>query len=282
MALLQKAYLGATPLFRDTAWFEDDAPAIGDDSGAVTVTANASAHTKGAYAEIIASTSANASFLVLVVGGVRIGATNTATLLDIATGASGSETDIAANIAVGGASGTVANAPGLMFGFPIKVASGTRLSARIQSVVTGGKTASVRAILIDGGDYATAPTTVDVIGGNTANSEGISFSGASGTWVEGIASTSQAYRAVALVCSLHDGAAASNANVSFEVGIGASGSEVAFGTAKFTLDASESSATVPPFTYLFGRSIPAGSRLAVKHPFAANPSKYGFCLIGIP
>jgi hypothetical protein len=86
MALLQKAYLGATPLFRNEAWFEESYDLI-NNSGLVTVTADPSAHTKGAWSE--------------------------------------------------------------------------------------------------------------------ANSEGISFSGASGTWVEATASTSQAYRAVAIIPSAH-------------------------------------------------------------------------------
>jgi hypothetical protein len=33
---------------------------------------------------------------------------------------------------------------------------------------------------------------------------------------------------------------------------------------------------------VFGRNIPSGSRLAVRHAIAANPSNYGFTLIGIP
>jgi hypothetical protein len=212
---------------------------------------------------------------------ISTAATNTATLIDVATGASGSETDIISNLAVGGAL-TTAGPTGLVVAVPIKIASSTRLAARIQSVVTGGKTAAAQIFLFDvGGDYATAPTSVDVITGDTATSEGISFSGASGTWVQAIASTSRAYRAVAIVPSTH------NTNIAtitpqLDVAIGASGSEVAFGSAIAGYNNGENVFSTPPHLSLFGRNIPAGSRLAVRHNIASAPDRYGFTLIGIP
>jgi hypothetical protein len=284
MALLQKGYLGATPLWKNVDWFQPAAYNIVDNSAVagVTVTANSSAHTKGSYAQLIASTAADASFIVVQVYGVGAIGANTATLLDLATGASGSEVNFASNIAIGGLS--VASGGlrvGGLIGFPIKIASGTRISARIQSVVTGGKTASLIVFLINAGDYATAPTSVDVIGSDTATSQGTSFSGASGTWVQATASTSQAYRAVTLVGSSHDAAMAAQTGI-YEMGVGASGSEVGFGEARYEHSALEFTSLMTPYVYMSGRNIPSGSRLAVKHPITADPSKYGFCLIGIP
>jgi len=281
MALLQKAYLGATPLFRNEDWFEQSSYTLVNASAEVSITANTSAHTKGSYSELIASSSANAGLLVLMVQDIHASTVNTATLIDIATGASGSETDIIGNLAVGGAV-TTTGPTGIVVAVPFKIASGTRLAARIQSVVTGGKTATAQVFLLTAGsDYATAPTSVDVIGGNTANSEGISFSGASGTWVQATASTSRAYRAVALVPSAHNGGLAT-INPQLELGVGAAGSEQAFGLAIVGYNTNESVLSLPPYLSLFGRNIPAGSRLAVKHNIAANPGHYGFTLIGIP
>jgi hypothetical protein len=279
MALLQKAYLGATPLFRDEAWFEGNRPPRivlrTANASLVTLAASATPHTKGSWSQLVASTSANASVIGFRVSGVNTAATNTATLLDIGTGASGSESVILSNIAVGG------NANPSYFVAPFKIASGTRLAARVQSAV-GSKSVGLITFLFDGGDYATAPTSVDVIGASTANSQGTSFSGASGTWVEGVASTSQAYRGVVLVLSAHDSDTANLVNANFEIGVGASGSEVAFGDINHTFNNSEQSISELPFHSLFGRKIPAASRLAVKHPIAADPGKYGFTLIGIP
>lgn len=282
MALLQKAYLGATPLFRQLNWYEDGAPIIVNKPNNAVPVADTAAHTKGAWTQIIASTSADASFLILNIGSVGATATNTATLLDIATGASGSETAIASNIAIGAArASTGGPIAGSFVGFPCKIPSGTRLSCRIQSVVTGGKTAVVGTTLVNAGDYANAPTTVDVLGTSTATSQGTSFSGSSGSWTEVVSSTSQAYRAVAMLGSAHDSDTAS-ITVTLGVGVGASGSEVEFGSTFIRYDNNETCGLYEPWLYLFGRNIPAGSRLAVKHNIAANPAKYGVTLIGIP
>jgi hypothetical protein len=279
MALLQKAYLGATPLFRNEDWFEDDKFIFLESSADVTVTANTSAHTKGAWSEIIASTTSNASLMTIVVGAISQSAVDTATLLDIAVGASGSETPVVENIAVGGASsagGIRVNIP-----IPLKISSGTRLSARIQSLVTGGKTASVEIFLFDSGDFATAPTTVDAIGTNTATSEGTVLSGASGTWVEATSSTARAYRAITLVPSII-GNVQGGLEVRFNIGVGAAGSEQAFGSASARYGTAETCQTGSASFALAGRNIPAGSRLAVQHDVGAVPQRYGFCLIGIP
>jgi hypothetical protein len=282
MALLQKAYLGATPLFRNTAWFEDDAALIVSEAINVTVTADTAAHTKGAWAQLIASTSANASFIFVQVSGIGISNTDTASLIDLATGASGSETAIASNIAVGSAStGMGVGVGGSLVAFPYKIPSGTRIAARLQSVVTGSKTATVNAYAINFGDYATAPTSVDVIGGDTATSKGIEFSGASGTWVQAVASTSRAYRGVCLVTSAHN-SSLGNTRPLYEIGVGSAGNEVVFGTLNNFTDTSERLGVAAPYSILFGRNIPAGSRLAVRHNLAANPDRYGFNLIGIP
>jgi hypothetical protein len=283
MALLQKGYLGATPLFKDILWYEGARGRVIESSAATTVTANTSAHTKGSYSELIASTASNASMLGVWVTAIGAAATNTATLLDLAIGAASSESDFVSNIAVGAASGLGSgnSNAGVLFHLPIKIPSGSRLSARIQSVVTGGKTATVRVFLIDAGDYNSSPTSLDSIGTDTADSAGVTMSGASGTWNQAIASTSRAYRAVAVVPSSSN---ATNANITidFDVGVGASGSEQAFGTMSATYNTNEFCWNVRPELSLFGRNIPSGSRLAVRHNVGANPERYDFCLIGIP
>ena len=259
-------------------WFQYASPTIVSHASG-TITANSSAHTKGNWTQLISSSASNSSFIFIVPNAIATATTNTATLLDIGTGASGSETAIISNIAVGAASNITGSIPPA-FGIPLQIASGTRISARIQSVVIGGKTANIAVSLMDLGNYNTAPTSVDVIGADTATSKGISFSGASGSWNEAIASTARDYRAVCCVLSSHDSdilAFGSN----WDVGIGASGSETAFGGGRSATGSNESIATATPYN-LFGRVIPAGSRLAVRHNIAANPGKFGFVLIGVP
>jgi hypothetical protein len=258
-------------------WFENASPNI-INSGSASPTGSATINTKGSWSQIISSSSGNTSFIFISLNNVGNAATNTATLLDIGTGASGSETAIIGDVAIGasGSSGGITNT----FGVPFKIPSGTRVSARIQSVVAS-KTSTISAFVMDLGGYDTAPTSVDVIGADTANSKGISFSGASGSWTEAIASTSRNYRAVCCVLSSHNSDIAT-LTISWDVGIGASGSEVVFGNGRTSTSSAELLSNATPYNYLFGRKIPAGSRLAVRHNIAANPDRYGFTLIGIP
>jgi hypothetical protein len=260
-------------------WFEYASPNIINAASNVNLTANATPNTKGSWSQIIGSSSGNASLICFLVTSINSLATNTATLLDIGIGASGSETVIIGDVAVG-ASGSTGQGNNNTFWIPFKIPSGTRISARIQSVV-GSRFASASAFIMDLGNYDTAPTSVDVIGADTANSKGISFSGASGSWTEAVASTSRSYRAVCCVLSSHNSDIAS-ITLSWDVGIGASGSEVAFGSGRASVSNTEVISNSAPYNSLFGRKIPAGSRLAVRHNIAANPDRYGFTLIGIP
>jgi hypothetical protein len=277
MALLQKAYLGATPLFRNEDWFQGNKPFIQNVAQA-TVTASSTTHTKGAWTEIIASTSVDCSLLCIAIAGVNINNTNTASLLDIGTGASGSETAIISNVAVGGAAGSDFTTPiAIAFEVPFKIASGTRISARMQSLVAS-RTGVVRIAASSSGDYATAPTAVDVIGPSTATSDSVALTGLT-TYAQVTASTSQAYRAIAVVPSLAT-ATASSATETMTVAVGASGSEVDFATLPFRRSSTEFVAMQTPYLSLFARNIPSGSRLAVKGSASGNGVQC--TLIGIP
>jgi hypothetical protein len=278
MALLQKAYLGATPLFRNTSWFEDNDYTLVNESGTVTVTANSTSHVKGSWSELVASSSANASLLYIRVTGISASGVNTATLLDIGAGASGSESVIVADVAVGGASETVA-AGVLWFVVPIRIASSTRISARIQATVAGGETASIYVRLLDVGDYAQAPTSVDTYGSNTANSRGLATTAAN-TYVQITASTSRAYRALVLVPSCSDSSAAV-VLANFTIAKGASGSETEIRTVAAGFGSSERVMTCDE--QFIAEGVPSGTRLAVKvnGPTSAF-SNYTVTIIGIP
>ena len=164
---------------------------------------------------------------------------------------------------------------------PIKIASGTRIAARIQSVVAS-RVATVRIYLIDTGDYNQAPTSVDVIGTDTATSNGTLMSGASGTWVQVTSSTSRAYRAVTIVPSLASNDVANIQPMEYALATGASGSEVEIGKMESDTSVSEFVCIRPSLSPLIAKNIASGTRLAIKHNIPANPSRYGVTLIGIP
>jgi len=280
MALLQKGYLGSTPLFKDLAWFEESASTLVS-SGTATATGSSTAHVKGSWAQVIASTSANATALIVSVYDIGANGVNTAALLDIGFGASGSESVKIADIAVGGANASAVPFGGLSFVVPLQVPSGTRIAARIQGVVTS-ETASVFIQAVSTGDYTLAPTALDTIGTNTANSEGTGMSGASGTWVQVTSSTANAYRGVVIIPSLAATVGITSLDTRFDVAVGASGSESQFGFVNVRYISNETVTTgLLAATSVVGKSIASGSRLSVRHQLSSNQSVYQVTLIGI-
>lgn len=278
MPLLQKGYLGATPLFRNIPFFAG--PQVTDstsNTGTITITASATPNTKGAWAQAIAATASETTLLALLVSGVSQGSTDTSTLIDIGVGAAGSEIVVIPDIAVGGAAG-------INILVPVKIASSSRISIRSQSrIVSKSFTIAARNFTaFNAGDSALTPTALDVLGTSTATSIGTAMSGASGTWVQIVASTSQNYSAFGIVPSITDTDIVLIDPFIYEIGVGAAGSEVSFGRIICSTAVAESITmrTVGPL--IFGREVPAGSRLSIRHNIAANPGKYDACIIAVP
>lgn len=247
-------------------------------ANAVTVTSSATIHTKGSWAELVASTAGESGLLTLHFSGVGTSATETSMLVDVGVGASGSESIIAENIAVGGAS---AAANGILVCLPVRIASGSRIACRIQALIASD-TVAVRYGVYKTTAMQVLPSTVDVIGTDTATSRGTAMSGVSGTWVQATASTSRRYRAVYLVPSIV-GTNLNTTRIIYDVGFGASGSEVKLGTTAVQAVSTEDVRTYPHLINLpIACDVPAGSRLAVRHDLATGPSGYSVCLVGIP
>ncbi len=135
-----------------------------------TVTAGSPAHTKGStWDELIASTSAAAEGVYVKVVGVASGNTATSMLLDIGTGGSGSETVLLPDLIVGYAGSDQTMGRGYFF--PVSIASGTRISARCQSVIASD-TAEVAIWLVQSIQHLEGASSVEAIGETTASSDG--------------------------------------------------------------------------------------------------------------
>jgi len=242
----------------------------------INATYAATAHAKGAWSQVVASTAENVSLLILSAQ-VSAAATDTSTLIDIGVGAAGSETVVVPDVAIGGW-GTHQVA------IPLAITSGSRVAVRVQGTRTSPTNATIVLHLLSSDEFKATPTSVDIIGVNTGTSAGTAMSGASGAWVQMTASTSKDYQAVLILPGTSSTDTAVIA-VLYELGIGASGSESVLGAQAATYNAAEAvtpagarTAFMPPV----GGPIPAGSRLAIRHNIAANPERYNVCLIGIP
>lgn len=106
------------------------APTQSQSSNAQNVVTDATAEVKGAYTQMIASTSFAVTNLVLTVGTV-----SGKILIDIATGAGGAEVDKVIDLY----SATLTSAPAV-FSFPFTVPIGTRIAIRAANTDSGALT----------------------------------------------------------------------------------------------------------------------------------------------
>lgn len=242
------------------------------------VNASASANTKGAWAELIASTSFPGSGLI-----VTIGYRNTANMLiDIGIGAAASEIVIIGNLLASTMMLMGVVKAGAMF-FPIFIPAGTRIAARCQSDSTSYKNCGVAVQIVQGGFvYPSSFSRVLTYGANAATSRGVEVDpGASadtkGAWVEVTAATSDILKA--LFVRFGDGSSARGALKQglLDVGIGAVGSEIVLIPNIFHILAYYSAAAYgigPDCSILFPVSIPSGTRLAVRASNQENNATY--------
>ena len=235
------------------------------------MTADTTAHTFGAWTELTASTPYDSSAMLLGLQTFFTINTATGTILDIGIGASGSEQSVC-QLAVGSANVST-------YAVPVFLPAGSRVSARIQSVVTGGKTGIVAINYLPSvGDFLPA-TYVDVYGVDLSTSRGVNLA-ASNAWTQITASTSRAYRMLTMIWS------ASNTNTGgnltgtvSQLGVGLSGSETVLGTGKF---GSSTSTVIANQSYplLIVENVPAGSRLVARQNSART--MVDVTVIGVP
>lgn len=239
-----------------------------DTSTEVTVVAGPSAHTKGAWTEILAATTAAAGTAMRVRARfVGAASTNTATLIDVAFGASGSEVAVVSNIAVGGASQSY----GVEFMLPIAVPIGTRISVRNQSITP--RTALVRVDVLDGGSLD-PPTSLDALGTSTATSAGTNITTA---WTEVVASTAAAYQGFVVVPSLNKTLVTTTEGY-LSVAKGAAASEEQIGDIYLQVTSSEMVVSSCGGAAWMMPGQPAGTRLSAKR----HDSTCDVTIIGIP
>lgn len=164
-----------------------------------TITANATIHTKGATpTQLIASTAADSYGIFVHVHNNATSNASTATLLDIMRGGAGSETVLIPDLMAGWALPVSTSNAWRTYFFPIFIPSGTRLSARSQSLVAS-KTCSVGITLLQRPtQLGFVGTRVTAYGVDAANSRGTLCTGGAtstyGTTVSLSASTANPIR----------------------------------------------------------------------------------------
>ena len=237
-----------------------------DNSGSVTVTSGATANTFGGWTQLVASTTSESSLVII---GFRSSDNVTSGLLSIGIGASGSETVIIPNIFVSG-SGYSQEA---FFNLPITIPKGSRLSAK-----TSTTTASIGCV-VQVITYARSFTSEHACetwtdyGTNLANSSGTTIAVGTG-WTQVVASTANEIRDAVLMLGA-DGA--SQAATSFDLAIGAAGSETIILSGLQGVQRVQCP-TLNPYSLNVPFNIPKGTRIAAR--FTAGAANLFFSLLG--
>jgi hypothetical protein len=135
-----------------------------------TVTASASANTKGAYAELSASTGIDADgFYLYVLAGTLLADY----LIDVAVGASSSEVDILSNLLCSSPSNN-SEAPFEVY-IPLPIPAGSRIACRCQSSDSNAAL-TVSGVIVKGGFYeAMKMNRATTYGADTSDSGGVSI-----------------------------------------------------------------------------------------------------------
>jgi hypothetical protein len=245
------------------------------------------AHTKNAtWTELVASVGFDVHTMVVTIQSSFATGANSSTLLDIGIGAAAAETAIIENISAGFA-GSIQTAGERVHEFPIYIPSGSRISARTQSVrTTGGVTT-----LIDlyGGprnpDAHWSGQHVTTYGAVTATSAGTTFTpgntGAAGTGVL-IGTTTTAHKA--LVVSIQGAPTDTTwggVAFAFDIGIDSSSTEwiEASRFHAYTTNA-EQMKSVGIWMPIY-RPIPSGTGLMIRGTASATADALSACIHGI-
>lgn len=232
-----------------------------------TVTGGA-ANTKGVWAQLVAATAFDSAWIVVGISNVHTAATDTRTLVDIGIGANPNETAIISNLLAGQAPNFTYTAGNIArtYVIPFYIPRGTRISARLQSVVAS-KAARVNIAVIGG---PSAPERAfrgcDTYGVTTASSSGVAITpgntGAQSSYVSVGSTTTRPYGAVfmGLQSSL-----TVITQIAYQFQIGVSSSPIPSAGAEFMWagDAGEAIGGPWPPTPLFV-DIPSGSQLQVR------------------
>lgn len=242
-----------------------------------SATASATPHTAGAWTEIDASLSEDASAVGYQLSTVTAAsATNSSTLMDIGVGAAGFET-VWATVSIGYSSAAYRHQ------IPGFIAAGTRVSFRIRSAIAS---LNVQPRFYFAAAKATtfgAPVTYQA---DTATSRGLALAvpgstNTKGAWTEMVASTATDLAALHATVQANGSTAMGTGGVLVDIGTGPPGSETVIIPDLYYLGATtENYQALSPTTY--GVDIPAGTRIAARYARSHTGNPVDLILVGAP
>lgn len=273
---------GGWPIYLDVCNGKDSGTVLTTSLGTV-ITASSTANTKGSYTQLVASTAYDACFMMVTISAPSTAnAINSkAELIDIATGASGSEIVLVPNLIFPAYSYTTIY--GVSYGFPCCIPAGTRIAARSQSGLASN-TSGVQVTLFDGSfSQPEGFGIVDSYGPSTSTSLGTpaiasGTADAKGSYAQLTASTSHDLAGVMVALDTQN-ATLNNTAFLVDIAIGASGSEVVI--VPNIMVCCGSGWLSPPVTPFIPVNIPAGTRIAARVQSNVASATAGVSLYGV-
>jgi hypothetical protein len=232
-------------------------------SNGVLVNPSASANTKGAFTQLIASTAADACWMVVQVQNVI-----SRYAVDIAVGAAASEVVIANNL-FSQSGGTTRNVSHYIF--PCAIPAGTRVSARSQTQTASDSNHFWCGVALFDGSFTQieGAAGVDALGfaaGSTGLTTVTSNASANtkGTYSQLIASTAVDYMGLILALDNQNGSGVTSASYLIDIAVGAGGAEQVIVPNIVLNYALTATVFFPGSAGPYFVPIPAGTRVAVR------------------
>ena len=243
----------------------------------LTITAHTDAHTKGSWTQLLSATTFEAHMLYAKWEKSFASTVDTSCLLDIGVDAAGGTayTVLVPNLLVGFSEDYTTKHQEIAI--PVYVPTGSTVAARMQSIVTGGKTIGI-AIALTGGVPAGEPFSghglVVDYGTNTADSGAVVQTNANQhvepAWKEIVAATTHPHSGLTWAVQ-GNGTTMSNGRFQVDIAIGAATSEVIIAeNLYFESSSAERTACKWPPNVILAQPIPEGSRLATRMQASSN------------
>ena len=260
------------------------------DAGVTLTGDGTTAHTKGAWAQIIASSSFDAYGITIMLGTSNVAAsTNRRRMADIGIGGSGSEIVLAPNLIFGNTGNwAIVNGGLAIYSFPVFIPAGTRIAGRVQCEATTNNTANVLVYLHSTpiGPGGWTGSRITAYGADTATSSGVSHSPGNGSYAtatEITASSTNPIRYLQVGTDLLTDTTGSTARGLLRIGVGATPNYI---VEHLPYQESTTVETLLPETMnhlLAGMAfdIPAATRLVVSAMRNATAEARGWVLYGV-
>lgn len=241
----------------------NDTRAVGLTAGTTrgTLVTAGAANTKGAYAQLTASSPIDCDAFIVTVQEIS----GADCLIDIAVGGAGSEQIICANLHH--INGTFES--GLNYFVPIPIPIATRIAARSQTI-PGASVQALGVHLIKGGHIYPSPMgRMTTYGANTADSGGVSIdpgaaANTKGAYSEITSSTTNPIKGFILAVGTAGNVALSTGNWFVDVAVGGAGSEVVILPDWYLRSTASADGILPAVSPIFPIEIPASTRIAVR------------------